>query len=178
MIAVTRHRVNVIITVLALGLAITVFGSVVARAFAFEFLVVDGISMIPTIMLKDRILVSRLAYRFQKPQIGDIVAFEMGSRTIVKRIVGVPGDIIEFEKDTLRRNGEAVENETYIARYPRYLERRRYRPRRVKDRHVFVMGDNRLLSWDSRDFGTVSYQDIIGKALFIYSPRKRMRKLG
>ena len=173
----TRHRVNIVITVLAVGLAIIVFGSLVARAFAFELLVVDGISMIPTIMLKDRIFVSRLAYRFQKPQVGDIVAFEMGLRTIVKRIVGVPGDTIEFEKDTLRRNGEAVENQMYIARYPSYLERRRYKPRKVEDRQVFVMGDNRLLSWDSRDFGTVSYQDIIGKALFIYSPRKRMRKL-
>jgi signal peptidase I len=97
-------------------------------------------------------------------------------RIIVKRIVGLPGDLIEVRDGLLYRDGELVSHEPYVTFYPRDLRRRSHRPIIVKEGQLFVMGDNRVLSVDSKDFGPIPYKDVIGKAIFIYYPFGRIGK--
>ncbi len=130
--------------------------------------------MNPTLVHGDRILVNKLAYRSRKPVIGDIIAFRMGLKMIVKRVAGVPGDVVQVRGGQLYRNGKAFAHDPY-SRSPR---RRSYGPTAVQGGRVFVMGDNSALSVDSRDFGTIPYGDIIGKVVFRYFPPKRIGRLG
>lgn len=172
------HKIRIIAVVAGSGIAVLMAATIVLRSFIFEPMIVAGHSMSPTIMQKDRILVNKLAYRSRGPNRGDIIAFRMGWQRFVKRIVGLPGDVIAVKNGLLYRDGEAVlPEEPHGTTYPRRLSRRSYGPRAVRDRCVFVMGDNLGLSRDSRDFGTIPYQDITGKVVFIYFPPKRMRKL-
>ena len=157
------------ITVTALLLA----AIVILRAFIFEFLIISGDSMNPTLAHSDRIIVHKLAYRSREPNIGDIVAFRIGLKTIVKRVASVPGDVVEVKDGQLYCNDKIFAHDLY-SHNPR---RRSYGPIVVQGGHVFVMGDNSALSVDSRDFGTIPYQDIIGKAVFRYFPPKRIGKL-
>jgi signal peptidase I len=165
----SRYRIVISVTITALLLA----AIVVMRAFVFEFLIITGDSMNPTIVHGDRILVSKLAYRSREPEKGDIIAFKMGLKMIVKRVASVPGDVIEVRDGQLYCNGKEFAHDSYFHN-PR---RRSYGPIVVQGGRVFVMGDNSALSVDSRDFGTIPYQDIIGKAVFIYFPPKRIGKL-
>lgn len=171
-----RIRIKTVIISAVSGIALLMAAMIIARSFVFEPLIIKGPSMRPTIMQGDRILVSKLTYKFRKPSRGDIIAFKIGLRRLVKRVVGLPGDVIEIRNGLLYRDGEALANEPQVALY-RHPRRRSHRIRTVKDKHVFVIGDNSSLSVDSRDFGTISYEDIIGKAVFIYSPLKRIGKL-
>jgi len=164
-----RNRIVISVTVTALLLA----AIVIMRAFIFEFLIISGDSMSPTLAHSDRIVVNKLAYRSREPEKGDIVAFRMGLKTIVKRVASVPGDVVEVRDDRLYCNGRAFASNSN-SHNP---HRRSYGPIEVRSRHVFVVGDNMVLSVDSRDFGTIPYQDIIGKAVFRYFPPKRMGRL-
>ncbi len=166
----SKSKIAISVTVTALLLA----AIVILRTFVFEFLIIAGDSMNPTLVHGDRILVSKLAYRSRVPDREDIIAFKMGLKMIVKRVAGVPGDVFEVRDGQLYCNGKALAHDPH-SRNPR---RRSHGPTMVKGKHVFVMGDNRALSVDSRDFGTIPYQDIIGKAVFRYFPPKRMGKLG
>jgi signal peptidase I len=165
----SRNRIVISVTVTAILLAVIV----ILRTFIFEFLIISGDSMSPTLAHSDRILVYKLAYRSREPDIGDIVAFKMGLKTIVKRVASVPGDVVEVRDGGLYCNGKAFVSNSN-SHNP---HRRSYGPIEVRNRHVFVVGDNMVLSVDSRDFGTIPYQDIIGKAIFRYFPPKRMGKL-
>jgi signal peptidase I len=162
----SRNRIVISVTVTAILLA----AIVILRAFIFEFLIISGDSMNPTLAHGDRILVHKLAYRSREPDIGDIVAFRIGLKTIVKRVASVPGDVVEV------RNGQLYCNDKVFTHdlYSHNPHRRSYGPIEVRSRHVFVVGDNTALSMDSRDFGTIPYQGIIGKAVFRYFPPKRM----
>jgi signal peptidase I len=162
----SRSRIAISVTVTAFLLA----AIVILRTFIFEFLIISGDSMNPMLAHGDRILVNKLAYRSREPEKGDIVAFKMGLKTIVKRVVSVPGDVVEVRDGALYCNGKAF-GSNLNSHNPR---RRPYGPIEVRNRHVFVVGDNMVLSVDSRDFGTIPYQDIIGKAVFRYFPPKRM----
>jgi signal peptidase I len=171
-----RIRIKIVILSAVSGIAILMAAMVIARSLVFELLIINGPSMRPTIMQGDRILVSKLTYKLRKPSRGDIIAFRMGLRRLVKRVVGLPGDVIEIRDGLLYRDGEVFANKPQVALH-RHPRRRSHRLRTVKDKHVFVIGDNSSLSVDSRDFGTISYEDIIGKAVFIYSPLKRIGRL-
>jgi len=158
-------------------IAVLIVAITIVRFLFFELLAISGHSMSPTLRNGDRVLVYKWAYRSRKPDRGDIIAFSMDwERIIVKRIVGLPGDLIEVRNGLLYRDGELISNEPYVTFYPRDLRRRSYRPRIVKEGQLFVMGDNRVLSVDSKDFGPILYKDVIGKAVFIYFPFKRIGK--
>ena len=174
----TMLRSRKIIIITAILTALVIAAIVVLRSFVFDLLIVKGHSMSPTIRHKDRILVNRLAYRFGEPEIGDIIAFRAeDGRVFVKRVVGLPGDFIEVKKGLLYRNSEEVKHEAYVEFHPLSPGRRSYRPRIVQAEHLFVMGDNRVLSVDSKDFGPITYRDVIGKAILIYFPPGRVSKL-
>ncbi len=142
------------------------------RTFVFTLVNVDGQSMEPTLHNNDRLIVTRLAYT---PEKGDIIIFRPDcdpERPYVKRIIAMPGETIDINKETgdVLVNGEII-NEPYINERVRTFGNMSF-PAVVPENHVFVMGDNRNHSKDSRfqDVGMVSFDSIIGKASFRFWP--------
>ena len=154
-----------------------VFGFV--RPVVAESRYVGSGSMIPTLHVYDRVLVNKLAYDFgNAPERGDIVLFEDvdgGTDPLIKRVVGMPGDEIEVRKDTLYVNGEA-QSEPYTNDHLRKLQGP-YGPTKVPPNHYFMMGDNRGNSADSRVFGPVPEQNLIGEAFIRFWPLDRIGTL-
>ena len=142
------------------------------RTFVFTLVNVDGESMEPTLHDSDRLIVTRLAYT---PEKGDIIIFRPDcdpEHPYVKRVIAMPGDTIDINKENgdVLINGEIIE-EPYIKEHIRSFGTVSF-PAVVPEDHVFVMGDNRNHSKDSRfqEVGMVSYDSIIGKASFRFWP--------
>ena len=135
-------------------------------------------SMVPTLMVQDRLLVNKLAYDINDPGRGDIVVFEnqQGQKDpLIKRVIALPGETIELREGNVYVNDEPLEEP--------YLQRRTclranpitcsFGPTKVPKNHYFMMGDNRTRSVDSRYFGPVPKDDIIGEALVRFWPVSR-----
>ena len=150
---------------------------IVMRNYVFEIAVTSGESMEPMIMQEDHILINRLAYRSQVPEKGDIIAIKIGWVMMIKRVLGVPGDVIELKNGLLYCNGKLIEHEQRPIPSANKSKQRSFKPMMVWDKHLFVIGDNREHSIDSRDFGIIPYKDIMGKVVMIYYPYERIRKL-
>ena len=132
-------------------------------------------SMVPTLEVWDRVLINKLAYDLDEPERGDIVLFrspEGGEDPLIKRVIGLPGDTIEVRHDRLYVNGE-LQREPYVNDDEYQELQTPYGPREVPPDHVFVMGDNRGNSQDSRIFGPVPEENLIGEALFRFWPPGR-----
>jgi signal peptidase I len=149
-----------------------VFGFV--RPFVVEAFYIPSESMVPTLRIGDRVLVNKFIYRFAQPERGDIIVFESvegGGEDLIKRVVGVPGDKISVRGGRLLVNGEP-QREPYV--YKKYPDRSSSAPTTVPEDHVFVMGDNRANSRDSRYFGTVPERKIEGEAFLRFWPPDRI----
>jgi len=136
-----------------------VFG--VVRPFGAEAFRVTSGSMAPTLRAGDHVLVDKLAYRMGDPRRGDLVAFRgAGGGVMIKRAVGLPGDTVAVRDGVLYVNGTRV-----VEQYVNYglNESNYFGPVRVPGDHVFVMGDHRENSRDSREFGPVRRGDLIGR---------------
>ncbi|MGH3024354.1 MAG: signal peptidase I [Gaiellaceae bacterium] len=127
----------------------------------------------------DRVLANRFIYRFRDPERGDIVVFETPDRavercgaggTFVKRLVGLPGETIGQRRGILRVNGEPLE-EPYLNGG---RAGRDFRVRELGPDEYFMMGDNRGQSCDSREWGPVSRDDLIGPVFAVYWPPTRL----
>ncbi|MBO5491397.1 signal peptidase I [uncultured Desulfovibrio sp.] len=159
--------------------------ALVIRTFVIQAFKIPSESMLNTLLVGDHLLASKFAYGVKipfshvyiwqgnDPQRGDIIIFEYPndpSTDFIKRVIGVPGDIIEVRNKQLYRNGEPVKEE-----YIRFTEPDRIQPIRdnfgpvtvPKDKY-FVMGDNRDNSMDSRFWGFVSRSAVRAKAWRIY----------
>jgi signal peptidase I len=151
-----------------------------ARSFVFMQSKIPTESMLDTLLVGDYILVNRFLYGapgdeahplpFQSPiERGDVVVFrypEDPDLDFVKRVIGLPGDRVEMRDGITYVNGEPLE-EPYVE--PENRRARRFlRPRFVPEDELFVMGDNRDNSNDSRAWGTVPRSAIKGKAFFIW----------
>ncbi len=155
------------------------------RYFLFAPIVVDGLSMMPTLHDQDRMIVNKLSYKIGEPERFDIVVFHAPeNKDYIKRVIGLPGDHIEYKNDTLYVNGEAYE-EPYLEEYkqqvidgpltePFTLEEKIGRET-VPEGHLFVMGDNRRFSKDSRHIGTVPLEEVLGKTSIVYWPIQDIR---
>lgn len=170
-----KKNLRIIIAVLCI--AIAVFIITLLRAYVFDLIIIKGDSMFPALMQNDHVILNKLAYRNQAPKRGDIISAKLGYRRIVKRVIGIPGDVIEFKDGILYCSGKTVgtaQSKDSHSHNPSPYFRR---PRMIQSRHVFIIGDNMDVSLDSRDYGTIPYQDIVGKVIFIYFPPKRIGKL-
>ena len=134
------------------------------RPFVMEAFYVPTESMVPTLEVGDRLLASKFIYLFSEPERGDIVIFEdpEGEEVdFIKRVVGLPGDRIMVVRGSLYVNGE-LQQEPYL-NYEQ-PDQSIYGPISVPDGYIFVMGDNRANSADSRIFGPVPEKYIVGEA--------------
>jgi len=139
-------------------------------------------SMRMTFIEKDRILVNRLLYRFDDPERGDIVVFKYPvdrKRAFIKRLIGLPGDIVEIKEGKIYINGEIVTDPRIRKNY--YYNRddwqfgRRGMKINVPENKYFVLGDNSAHSSDSRNWGFVDRKDFLGRSFFIYWPPTRWK---
>lgn len=164
-------------------LIVAVIITLLLRNFVFTIVRVDGTSMDPTLSHGQRLVMIRLGY---KPAAGDIVVVDPNKEgtpkaqkkpPYIKRIIGMPGDVIEFEKDakgsvTLYINGEKTD-EAYISSSVYTFAEEKYT---VPEGHVFVMGDNRPASLDSRNpsVGFIPFERVLGKASFRIWPLNKI----
>ena len=168
---------------IAVGLAFVI------RYFFLAPIVVDGESMMPTLNDKDRMIVNKIGYVVGEPERFDIIVFHAPEeKDYIKRIIGLPGDTIEYKNDILYVNGEPVDG-PYLDEFKgEYKEQNldgtltesftladKLGQETVPEGHLFVMGDNRRESKDSRHIGFVSMDDVIGKTSIIYWPIKDIK---
>lgn len=133
---------------------------------------VENISMKPTLQPGEFLLVNKLAYRLGEIQHGDIVVFHYNAQEdYIKRVIGLPGDLIQVQSGKVFVNGNQL-SESYIAAAPNYNGEWQ-----VPKDSLFVLGDNRNQSSDSHSWGFVQTKNIVGRALLIYWPFSDARVL-
>jgi signal peptidase I len=145
---------------------------IVARAFFVEPFQTDGDSMLPTLRSGDQVLVDKRAYRDGLPHRGDLVVFRAprSGEVTLKRAIGLPGDTVGIEDGVLVVNGRR-KVEPYAD--PDAIDSVYFGPVRVRPGTVFLLGDNRLDSRDSRDFGAVTRDELIGRVRGLIWPPSR-----
>lgn len=168
--------------------AIALLIALVVRTLVIQAFKIPSSSMENTLLIGDHIFVNKFLYgyhvpftkgrilAFSRPKRGDIIVFvypEDKSKDFIKRVVAVPGDIVEIRQKKLYVNGEPLEE-----KYARFADgmtidgfvrtRDNLPPRKVPPDKLFVLGDNRDRSYDSRFWGFVEMDAVIGKAMFIY----------
>ena len=150
--------------------------AVFLRSFVFVIATVNGPSMLPTLENKERLLVTKYTYAFSDIQRGDVVICKYGTETYpdkyVKRVIGLSGDMISISNGAVYINGKELK-EDYILE-PMLID---MDPVYVPEDCVFVMGDNRNNSADSRKVGPLGKDLIIGKVRFIISPISKIGSL-
>lgn len=145
---------------------------VVVRVFFFEPFQTVGISMVPTLHSGDQVLVEKRAYRDALPKRGDLVVFRAPrtGEVTLKRAIGLPGDTVGIEDGVLVVNGRP-QREPYAD--PDAIDSVFFGPVGVRPGMVFLLGDNRLDSRDSRDFGAVAQRDLVGRVRGLIWPPSR-----
>jgi signal peptidase I len=161
-----RWLLETLITIAA-AVALALF----LQAYVVKTYVVPTGSMVPTIHLEDRIISNRLAYRFGEPETGDVVVIENPSHEgppLVKRVIATEGEQLDIREGLVYLDGEELD-EPWVQPARRGKESLP-EPVVVPEGDVWVMGDNRVGSSDSRVFGTLPADSIYGQAFFTYWP--------
>ncbi len=149
--------------------------AVIIRLFFFQVTVVEGTSMYPTLDNHERLIVNKAVFYLKQPEKGDIIVFNYSAnRDFIKRVVALEGDVVEIKNGRLYVNNQLKE-EPYIKNYTMVD----FGPVVIPEGHVFVLGDNRNNSMDSRDpsVGYIPLENIKGKALLVFWPPFNMRLL-
>jgi signal peptidase I len=150
--------------------------AVLIVVFLYQPVKVEGTSMLPELRDQERIFVNKFVYRIESIHRKDIVVFwypRDTSKSYIKRVVGIPGDIVEVREGVVYVNGVELD-EPYV---DRQLDDRSYPPVVVEPGHYYVLGDHRSQSNDSRMWGMVPQDYIYGKAVFRYWPVAKMGSL-
>jgi signal peptidase I len=157
---------------------VAISSALLVRAYVLQQFAVEGTSMLTTLHPSDRVLVNKLSYHLHDPRRGDVVVLKRiesnaQERDLIKRVVALPGETIEYRSCQLFINGALIK-EPYLD--PQIVSSNRcgadQPPVTVEPKHVFVMGDNRGGSLDSRDdsVGQVAYSNLIGRAFVVMWP--------
>ena len=162
-----RETVETLILALVLTLLI--------RGFIMESFLVQGHSMEPTLHHGERLLVNKVLYRWREPVRGEIVVFRYPrdeNTDFIKRVMGLPGETVELRLGRLYIDERPL-HEPYI----RQAGLSNMDPVTIPEGQVFVLGDNRTNSEDSRVFGPIDVGDIKGKAFIVFWPLPRVQVL-
>jgi signal peptidase I len=163
----------------ARDLGFSVLIAVILIVFIYQPVKVEGTSMMPTLTNEERIFINKFIYHYGLGNIerGDMVVFWYPldtSKSYIKRVIGVPGDVIKIDVGQVYVNGNPLE-EDYVPE--EYRDRVSWGPERVPPDRFFVLGDHRNSSNDSRAWGFVDRKYIYGKAVFVYWPLDKLGRL-
>ncbi|MFZ9629531.1 MAG: signal peptidase I [Ilumatobacteraceae bacterium] len=156
-------------------IAVAISAAFFVKAYVVQQFQVAGNSMKNTLQDTDRVLVNKLSYRLHDPNRGDVVVLKTiessGERDLIKRVIGLPGETIDVRNCQVYIDGRLLvepylDPEIAPCTDPNAFEF----PYLVPDDTVFVMGDNRPGSKDSRDIGAVEYADLLGRAFVVIWP--------
>ncbi|WP_163653565.1 type I signal peptidase SipZ [Listeria sp. PSOL-1] len=150
------------------------------RFYLFIPILVDGVSMMPTLHNADRVIINR----FGKINRFDVIVFQEGKNKYIKRVIGIPGDVIEYKQDQLYINGKKY-SEPYLSDYQKKMEdgpltddystKEQLQEGKIPTKSYFVLGDNRRASKDSRIIGPIPKTKIMGKVQIAYWPLKNAK---
>jgi signal peptidase I len=155
-----RELIEAVLPALMIVLVINIFAAQATR--------VDGQSMEPTLHNSERVIIEKVSYRLHAPERGDIIVLRRPSGAVeplIKRVIALPGETVAIHDGQVFVDGEPLDEP--------YLDQTTQGDMEalvVPEKNVFVMGDNRHASNDSRSFGPVPYGDIIGRAWVRYWP--------
>ncbi len=161
LLGLLREVLETVLPAILIALLINVFAGQATR--------VEGQSMEPSLHTDQRLVVEKISYRFHGPHRFDVVVIRVpsqGDELLIKRIVGLPGETVEIHDGHVYIDGQALD-EPFITEQTRPG---RYGSITVPPLHVFVLGDNRNHSNDSRSFGPVPIENIVGRAWVSYWP--------
>lgn len=139
---------------------------IILKIFVFNFILVKGDSMNPKFKNNDFMFLNKIIYRFSNIKRQEVVVIKYKDNDLIKRIIGLPNDKIKVENGKLYINNKEVK-ENYINSYTASYD---FDEITLKDNEYFVMGDNRYNSYDSRNFGTIMKNNIIGRVEFRIFP--------
>jgi signal peptidase I len=160
-----REVLETVLPAVLIALLINLFLAQATRVY--------GQSMEPTLRSDQRLVIEKLSYQFHSPRRGDVVVLrvpEQSDELLIKRVVGLPGETIDIHEGRVYVDGRLLD-EPYVHQATRDNQRD---PVIVPPLHVFVMGDNRGFSNDSRSFGVVPLSHVVGRAWFSYWPVDRI----
>ena len=164
-------------------IAVALLVAFVVRTFVIAHFVVEGESMFSTLDTNDRVFVNKLSYRLHDPNRGDVVVLHQvtgaSERDLIKRVIGLPGEVVEVRNCTVLIDGRVL-NEPYLdpdVVTPTDCGGDYSATEPVPDNHVFVMGDNRGGSQDSRVIGAISENDLVGRAFVVFWPQSHWQWL-
>jgi signal peptidase I len=149
--------------------------SILFRVFFFEPFIVPTPSMETTLMVQDKVIVNKFSYKFTGIKRGDIIAFHspVEGKDLVKRAIAFEGETITLGTDgIIYINDKPIEKDYYTGNTPPKYTGQTFR---IGKNEIFVMGDNRDSSYDSRYFGPIVQTDIFGKVFMIYWPPSRIK---
>lgn len=156
-----------------IAMLIAVMLAMVIRLYFYAPYRVYGSSMLPTLKGDELLIVNKWIYDQRSPSYGDIIVFHTEEdRDFIKRVVGLPGDEIAIRGGFVWRNGKKLK-EPYIASEIRGD----YPNTRVPPGHLFVLGDNRNRSRDSREIGMIDVNQVVGRAEIVLFPLDRFQLL-
>ncbi len=162
--------------------AVAIVAALLIRVFLFQQYYIDGPSMQTTLMPEDRVLVNKLSYKLHDVNRGDVIVFDRLTNQVdhddlIKRVIGLPGEVVEVRSCEVFVDGRRLvepylETEQMAAVEPsaRCGNHTDIAPQTIPDEMVFVMGDNRVQSFDSRDFGPIEIDKIRGRAFVVIWP--------
>lgn len=179
------------------AIAIAVVLAILIRGFLFEPVIIEGSSMMDTLVDSDRVILNKISLTFNEPEPGDVVVIEieppyfevlkflndsklakrllptMTGADYIKRVIAVEGDTVDIKDGYVYVNGEIID-EAYIKEEGITRQMITAMPYTVEEDKFFVMGDNRGASKDSRTIGTINLEQIIGKAGYRIWPLHRI----
>ncbi len=165
-----KHNIKKEIFQWVVSIGVAVLLTLILRTYVIAAADVDGASMMPTLNNKDKIFVEKISLITDTFKRGQIVIFDSGNENdaiFVKRVIGVEGDTVEIKGGKVFLNNKELEepylNKGTITNPGTFLQENT--PFKVKKGYVFVLGDNRLVSWDSRSLGPISINAIKGHVI-------------
>ena len=145
---------------------------IILKMFVFTTIRVNGSSMDPTLKNKDLMILDKISYRFNKIKRNDIVVVKTKNDKLIKRVIGLPGESIKYENNTLYINDKEYRDLVNWTTTDDF-DITEFGIDKIPENCYFVMGDNRPDSIDSRIIGPVKKDDIIGHAVFTIFPFSR-----
>lgn len=159
-------------------IVIAILLSLLVRTYVAEARWIPSESMLPTLKVGDRLIIDKISFKINGVERGDIVVFNIpetadnDEKVLIKRVIGLPGETISVKSGIVYINERSL-NEPYIFEKPKDD----FGPYVIPDDSLFVMGDNRNKSYDSRYWGPLPISNLIGKAEVRYYPLKEIGTL-